>query len=826
MRYRGAASLICWTVGAALPLTLSGQALPDRNFLDSILAQAQAAITQAAVPLLPRCDGRDPDVVRICQAIIAVHHSPLAGRREEVFAAEDLALTAVFARDRWPYAWYALALVRLQLAHDKVLPHAGPAQPDGVSNELGGTNALTYALELDPTFAAAANTLALAAPPREGTDALVPRVLALRRVRQLLSATAVNSAATLEREAGSIDSAIALERRALASGEVDSGVVLLALARDLYHAGHFTDGQATLLRGAATTTDVGRNAYRAELAWVASPQELGEWDSVATPERTAWLAGFWSRRDVADGRPAGARLIEHYRRVEHAIGHFRIAAPKTDRAAPLTFFESNEYVPERLGRDYARQHADLCPGAARFASDATAYGADAPERYFRPAQDLLDDRAAIWIRHGPPTMRRQSNGDEAVEVWQYERAQGPLILQFRTAVFPGVTGVPVLVPSLLTISPGLRNQVCPVDPSICSRLGVSGPIQPGDTVLLRSPTDIGGWGERIPPFDPVTHRPVRVPAGTSARKQLAQIAERCREPIARVLERQIHEEGTLLGTAAIIKARDTGREQIDLATTTDTYHREFTRAVHPATQILGLDRAGGGAPRLVIAYAIPAEDVGDIKADSALPGVRYPVRVQVMAGHARGASRFDIDTLVSFGADRPLRRGQLITGLLEVPLPADTYAIGVVFTQSDGRGATVSARRVALPSTTARLTVSDIALGRSSSGVQWNSGATNVPLNPIGTYPKGEPAEIYFQLSGLNLGTRYQTNFEFFRADDDPKRGARLTVSFAQSAQQDRIEVSRTLGLQQLEPGKYRVKLTVTGGGAETSATGWLTISK
>ena len=171
-------------------------------------------------------------------------------------------------------------------------------------------------------------------------------------------------------------------------------------------------------------------------------------------------------------------------------------------------------------------------------------------------------------------------------------------------------------------------------------------------------------------------------------------------------------------------------------------------------------------------------------------------------------------------------RGRTVTGLVEVPLPAGAYSVGVVLSQADGRGALAAARGVTLPRATAQLTVSDMVLGRENSGVQWNSGATNVALNPLGTYPKGGSAEVYFQLSGMTAGHTYQSKFEFFRADDAPDHGARLVISFAQPASQDRIEVSRTLGLKNLDAGRYRVKLTVSGDSLQTTATGWLTIEK
>ncbi|MGH7593012.1 MAG: hypothetical protein ACRELE_04065 [Gemmatimonadales bacterium] len=818
--------VLCWIAATATPLVLSSQAALDQPFLDSIIARARSARTEAAVPLLSRCDGRDPDVVRICQAAIAIHHGPLAGKREEVLAAEDLAVRAVFERDRWPYAWLVLGLLRLQLAHDRVLPHEGPLLPPGVSNELGGANALVEALELDPTLAAAANALAQAPEPREGVDALGPRVAMLRRVRTLLSPASSVGVAIVERDAGSVDSAVALERRALASGAVDSGVVLLSLARDLYRTNHPAEGRAALIAGAATVTDSGQKAYRNQIAWVASPSELARWDSLAPSERPPWLAGFWSSRDVADGRPDGDRLIEHYRRIEYAMAHFGIAGNATDRPGLLTFVESNDYVQELLGRAYASQHVLLCPESSRFLSDDRLFGADARERYFQPVQELFDDRGVVWIRQGPPTRQRQSNGVEAAEIWRYERPGGSLVVQFRAAVFPGATGVSVLVPSLLTISPGVRNQVCPLEPSLCSQLGVTGPIQPGDTVLLRPAATVGVWGGRVPPIDPVTHRVNRIPATASSVGRLERIVERCDDPTARVLEREVHAAGTLLGTAAILKARDQGRREIDLATTTDSYQRDFTGTIHATVQVFGLDLAVGGAPRIVVAYALPADDLMFAGSDSAPRQVVYPVRVQLMVANSRTGRRIDIDALRRFSGGEPAGRGASVTGVIEVPLAAGQYTVGVVFTQGDGRGATVAARGVALHDAGDHLAVSDLVLGRPDSRLHWTSGVTSVALNPSGNFPKGSTAEVYFQLSGLTAGSTYQHRFEFFRANDDPKHGPRLALSFTQPAAQARIEVSRSVDLKNLEPGRYRVTLTVSGDGSQATAVGWLTIVK
>ena len=807
----------------ALASALPAQAPADRRFLDSVVAGAQAARSVAEVPAVSRCDGRDVDVARICTSALLLRRGQLDGQRDLVIAASDAAVRAVLDQGKWPYGWWVLGLVRLQLASDTALSREGPELPVGASNAVGAANAFMQALDFDATFAAAADALALTPEPREGTAALRDRLQALRRARALLSPAALTASAIVERDAGSVDSAIALERRALSTGKVDSGVVLLSLARDLYRTDHPNDGRDALIRGATIATESSREAYRSELSWVATPKELSEWDAVAPGERSLWLTRFWAIRDVAEGRQDGERLIEHYRRIDYAMTHLRIALPETGRQRSLTFSVPGEYAKEQRGLAYALRNPDLCPEAARFANDARSLGADAPSRYYQPVQDLVDDRGMVWIRHGPPTRIKQSVGGETVEIWRYERPEGPLVLQFRAADFEGTSGAAVLVPSLLTISPGVRNQICDIETSLCSMLAVARPLEPGDTLLFPPPTNLVACKGCPPPVDPVTHLPVR---RSRFDQSVSALNERCRDPMARVLERQVYAEGNLLNTAAIVRARATGREQIDLATTTDTYHRDFAKAIHPVVEVYGLDRTDGGEPRLVVAFALPGGDLGYVKRDSSSGRVVYPVRMQVIAASERTGVRSSVDTMRQFSTNGPAANGQFLGGLLEVLVPAGQYAVSVVFTQADGHGAIAYLHAVAVPGGNADLNASDIVLGRANSGVHWNSGTADVPLNPLNTYPAGGQAEVYFQLSGLQPGTTYRITFELFRADDDPKRPPRLALSFTEATTQARVEVARTLGLQHLNPGRYRVKLTVSNNGAETSSTAWLTIVK
>ncbi|MBW8772419.1 MAG: GWxTD domain-containing protein [Gemmatimonadetes bacterium] len=107
-----------------------------------------------------------------------------------------------------------------------------------------------------------------------------------------------------------------------------------------------------------------------------------------------WLRGFWGKRELADGRPAGTRLPEHFRRVRYAHANFAYRG----MVAQYQF-----------------------------------------EQVYRKAAPDLDDRGMVYIRQGEPDRRANyvgSMGTPPNESWLYFRPTGDLILHFaelRTA---------------------------------------------------------------------------------------------------------------------------------------------------------------------------------------------------------------------------------------------------------------------------------------------------------------------------------------------------------------------------------------------------------
>jgi hypothetical protein len=753
----------------------------------SKLLRAAAVLLLSAAPALAQSPAERTRVDSLIRDVELAQHTDDEIDIDRMHRAEAVFVDGVTAHEKWARAWFGLGLARLELGRADALAREGPELPIGMNNEYGAEHALIRAIESDRSLVAAGNALALAPVIRENNTRMKERLNGLRPQYVLLSAPAAAAAAYAEREAGSRDSAVMLEQRALKLGDADSGAVMVALTRDLYAIGAPREGRATLIAGAATGSVVGRQAYREELAWVASPAELAQWDALPPPDRPGWLAHFWSRRDVLEGRRDGARLEEHYRRIEYAMKNFRITLPKSGRQKLVSMTPplADGYSAELAARKLILHNAETYPEAANTLRQGEMIGSESPDRYYHPVQDELNDKGVIWIRHGAPTSKAQNHSGPPFEIWRYERPEGPLILYFREVDFEGSAMPNELVPTILDASPVVLNQVCGLDTTLC-------------------PTTSGR----------VTYTP-------SATPNTARTGHDSISSLADVIQGEIRRAGDKLAPDAIYRSAQRGKEFIDLATTTDTWHRDFSHAMHPLVEVYGLDRISDGASRLLVAFAIPGNEIVGRIIDGRTV---YPVEIQVMVSAANTGARHDVDTLRRFVTARPLGKGQFLTGTLEIPLAAGRYTTGVVFGQEDGRGAIATLGEVAVPAPATTLKLSDLVLGRTGSGVEWRSGVSMVPLNPLNAWAKGSDAEVYFQLFGLAAGDTYDTRFEIFRDGDDPGQPARRTIATTQAATAAMMEFSRTLGLANLDAGKYRVRLTVTAGARTATSTGFVTI--
>ncbi len=302
-------------------------------------------------------------------------------------------------RSDWPWGWYGLGLAELAAGEHDVIAIENVRQILGKDYLTKAANAFARATEADPAFAVAVIDLA--------NTALTQRInsrldVALAAVRQAARGPAGDEPAVqlargrVEREAGEADSAVAAFAAALAVG-ADSGVALLELARSLYYARRPGTARDRYLAGARVASPDGIAMYRADLAWIAGPDELAAFDALGSPEeRVAWLDRFWERRDAEEARERGERLAEHYRRWFHARRSFRLVT--------------------------RHRHYDIT-------------------ETYRSPQAEFDDRGIIYMRHGPPDDRAAylcPPPDPVVdaprcatnESWRYRRTEGDVVFHF------------------------------------------------------------------------------------------------------------------------------------------------------------------------------------------------------------------------------------------------------------------------------------------------------------------------------------------------------------------------------------------------------------
>ena len=386
-------------IAVCLTGPLGAQSPADRADLERLrdsLAGARDSITlkrlEAATIEVAKRDRADP-LIHLRLGFIAYRLGELGGKSHYDDAAGEFEWCAELRPD-WPYPWYGAGLAELAQGEHSIIGVENLRQVLRKDYLSKAARAFAKAAEADPSFANATVDLARTAMAQR----VGPRLdLALRAVREAAASPAGQSPAIqlargrVERVAGDADSALAAFERYVTVGG-DSAVGLLEEARTLYFANHAAAASQRYYAGAAASHAPEAAAlYREDLAWIATPEELADYDAQDGPDaRARWLAEFWERRDVADLHAAGERLAEHFRRYFYAERNFRLAS--------------------------RHRHYDIT-------------------EVYRSAQAEFDDRGVIYLRHGPPDRRATYIAPDSVEpneTWLYHRPPpaSDLILHF------------------------------------------------------------------------------------------------------------------------------------------------------------------------------------------------------------------------------------------------------------------------------------------------------------------------------------------------------------------------------------------------------------
>ncbi|MFI5281071.1 MAG: GWxTD domain-containing protein [Gemmatimonadales bacterium] len=317
---------------------------------------------------------------------IAKSHSRYNDAASEFQWASDL-------RPQWPYAWYWLGRSELASGESQVIILENIRQLLGIDYLGNAAHHFARAIQADPGFSAgivdlvttamrqrvATHLTAVQAVLREVAAGPAGRVPEVQFVRGLI-----------ERRLEQPDSALGAFRAYLALGG-DSGIGGVEVARTEALAGRADSSRTWYFRGVTRAlSDSARREVRRDLRWIATAAELAAFDAAAPDSVAAFLHAFWERRDAADGRRAGERLAEQFRRYHYAMTRYGLAS----------------------------RHRNLDP--------AFAFGDS--------TQTDFDDRGVVYLRHGEPSQRAQfaAPGFDANESWLYHRnpPEGDLIVHF------------------------------------------------------------------------------------------------------------------------------------------------------------------------------------------------------------------------------------------------------------------------------------------------------------------------------------------------------------------------------------------------------------
>ncbi|HEU4799409.1 MAG TPA: hypothetical protein VFS94_02130, partial [Gemmatimonadales bacterium] len=164
--------------------------------------------------------------------------------------------------------------------------------------------------------------------------------------------------------------------------------------------------------------------------------------------------------------------------------------------------------------------------------------------------------------------------------------------------------------------------------------------------------------------------------------------------------------------------------------------------------------------------------------------------------------------LRNFRSADSLGKGQFLFGLSQLTLPAGTWDVRLLVTQPDAdAGGAIGRLGVTIPAQ-GTLAISDLVLGRASTGLQWNGPHGLVHLSPLDAYSQQGEVEIYYEVSGASPNTDYRTDVELKGVYGDAE--GELRLGFDDLAEGALLVSRRTVSLENLDPGQYRVTVTVT----------------
>lgn len=725
------------------------------------LVRLDAALT-TETQLAPGAEGSGPER-QVALAYRDVAEWQQSGHRPTVERALFRLADVTARRPSWPWPHYLAARTFLQMSvREAPLLESQGTRP-GESYLEAAWRHLGVALRLNPEFREARLLLARIAYPSGDRE--------LREsARNLLATEAARSDAdplavivwgrhqrTMRRYGNALES---FDRAARLGG--DRSVIGLERARALAALGQDTAAISAYWNGLRALTPLGRELYRQDLGWILLADTLASFDAAPDSAVESWARRFWGERDAANARRPGNRLLVHLKRWNYVHREYRVPMPWT----------RTMYTRVDIGFDAPPQ----CVGSVPDFYNRLPIKPPTLSHDPRDREPLLDHRALLFLKHGPP----------------YEQ---------------------------ITPAPSLDPTETPLDSAIVpDRFGAA----QRERSLSRSGIWLywieGSWrvfslrGSNALGFHAPTTLATLLKGGFGAWQALAGIDSsygKVASDLARSAGR-ISLDTTGLGLppsceAAFQSAVRRMRADADVGIDTDSDPPRFTRPWRAVLRYFGVGSAVDGSGRVLVTFAFPISDL--VAERGAQGGRQWALRLQVTAFRPIDGARIDLDTARIFTTSGPVSPAGLLTGWLELPLEAGAWQVATLASQpSDAAGGAWALRRNLVIDGGGELSISDIVLG-SENGTGWRAPDGPFPVNTLGAWPAGGEAELWYEVRGLPEQAGYRTTIEVI--PNDRRLGDPVRVATDDRSTGTVTTVRRTIGLDRLRPGKYKLVVTV-----------------
>jgi hypothetical protein len=531
----------------------------------------------------------------------------------------------------------------------------------------------------------------------------------------------------------------------------DRALLALERARTLTALGDTAAAVAAYWHGVDHLTDAARPWYRQDLGWIISEDSLASFDAEPLEHVGAWLHRFWAERDAAAANQPGERLMAHLMRWVVAHEEFRVPSP----------WRRNFYT-----RFWDIAGGDTCIANATALVDSLPLHPPTISGDPRFREPLLDHRGFLWMRHGAPIARTTvvapERGAQAAELAEIG----------MVAARPGNSIASTLESWVYWIDGAWRS----FHLGGSSTFGGHAPT----TVLSYLPLSEGPWlalGRILPKY-------------LRAAVMLNPDFPRA-EPLACVPE----------FTRAIREMR----ADAHLGITSDSDSPPYIKPWNAAIRSFAIGGGSTTSGKALVTFALP---VRDLQADTLADGrLAWRVNVRTVAFRGRDGFTRTHDTTRTF-VTGPVGDDANLSALFEFPLEPGSWQLAVrTWQASDSSGAYALRRQLVVDEGTG-LTLSDVVTGIGG-GLAWPAGG-DFPINTLGAWPERGEAELWFQIRGLPAGTPYRATIEVVPTEEDRKE--RISIASNEISEGPATIVRRTLGLQQLRRGNYRLVVTVQAG--------------